>query len=72
MSGETTAGWAVLVNAEGQYGLFPASRPAPDGWRSIGMTGTEDECMAYVDAHWTDLRPESLRVAMSRSGKGSV
>lgn len=68
MSSESVGRWTVLVNSEGQHGLFPASRPAPGGWRATGMTGTEDECVAYVDAHWTDLRPESLRLAMADAG----
>jgi MbtH protein len=57
--------WTVLVNDEEQYGLFPASRPVPAGWRAAGFAGTEDECMAFVDEHWTDLRPASLRRAMA-------
>lgn len=57
--------WTVLINHEEQYGLFPADRAAPAGWRPAGHTGTEDECMAFVDRHWTDLRPASLRRAMA-------
>lgn len=63
--GTDPARWTVLINGEEQYGLFPASRPAPAGWRPAGCTGTEDECMAYVDQRWTDQRPASLRRAMS-------
>jgi ornithine cyclodeaminase len=55
--------FAVLVNGEEQYGLFPAGRPAPGGWRPTGFEGTEDECVAHVDRVWTDLRPASLRRA---------
>jgi 2,3-diaminopropionate biosynthesis protein SbnB len=55
--------FTVLVNGEEQYGLFPAARPMPGGWRPTGFEGTEDECIAYVDRVWTDLRPASLRKA---------
>lgn len=55
----------MLINTEEQYGLFPAGRPVPGGWRPAGFEGPEDECVAYVDEHWTDLRPASLRQAMA-------
>ncbi|GAA1401388.1 MbtH family protein [Kitasatospora putterlickiae] len=53
--------WTVLVNDEEQHALHPAGLPAPDGWRPAGFTGTEAACESWVDAHWTDLRPLSLR-----------
>ncbi|MGW9071721.1 MbtH family protein [Streptomyces yangpuensis] len=53
----------VLVNHEGQYALYPATRETPDGWTPAGFDGTEDECAAFVDAHWPDIRPLSLRGA---------
>ncbi|MFF1902979.1 MbtH family protein [Kitasatospora sp. NPDC058218] len=56
-----SARWTVLVNDEQQHGLFPTDLPAPAGWHPTGFTGTEDECEAYTDEHWTDLRPLSLR-----------
>jgi len=56
--------WLVLINEEEQYGLFPAILAVPAGWRSTGFSGTEDECSTYVDEHWTDMRPLSLRRAM--------
>ena len=56
--------WTVLINHEEQYGLYPAGGPVPEGWRTAGFVGTEDECQAYVDERWTDLRPASLRRAM--------
>nr|WP_308409578.1 MbtH family NRPS accessory protein [Streptomyces sp. A3M-1-3] len=59
--------YQVLVNHEEQYALYPAVRALPDGWTPAGFTGTEDECAAHVDAHWTDTRPLSLR-ASTRGG----
>ena len=53
--------WIVLVNQEGQYSLWPATRPVPLGWRPAACRGTRDECIRYVDAVWVDTRPESLR-----------
>jgi MbtH protein len=56
---------AVVVNDEEQYSIWPAARDLPAGWRREGFTGTEDECLAYIDATWTDMRPASLRRWMS-------
>jgi MbtH protein len=56
--------FAVLVNVEDQYATVPVSWPVPDGWRETGRTGTREECTRYVDDHWTDMRPASLRRVM--------
>jgi MbtH protein len=52
---------AVVVNDEEQYSIWPAGRDLPAGWRRDGFTGTEEECLAYIDEVWTDMRPASLR-----------
>lgn len=54
----------VLINAEEQYSLWPSLQPVPAGWSAIGITGSKAECLAYIDAHWVDMRPKSLRQAM--------
>jgi MbtH protein len=59
----------VLINGEEQYSLWPTFAQVPDGWRVVhgddGTTGRQ-ECLDYVDEHWTDMRPKSLRDAMQR------
>jgi MbtH protein len=51
----------VVVNAEGQYSLWFADRENPPGWSDAGKSGTKEECLAYVEQVWTDMRPVSLR-----------
>ncbi len=53
--------YAVVVNHEEQYSIWPADRELPAGWTREGVTGTEDECLAHIDEIWTDMRPLSLR-----------
>jgi len=53
--------YTVVVNDEEQYSIWRAGRDLPPGWRPDGFTGTEDECLAYIDETWTDMRPASLR-----------
>ena len=54
----------VLINDEGQYSLWPMAQDIPSGWTEAGCRGSRDECSAFVDAHWTDMRPISLQKAM--------
>lgn len=58
------ARYQVLRNDEDQYSLWPAHLDVPAGWDQVGKEGTRDECSAYVDEVWTDMRPRSLRERM--------
>ena len=56
--------YLVLVNAEEQHSLWPAFAEVPAGWRVVFGEDTRAACVAYVEEHWTDLRPKSLRAQM--------
>jgi MbtH protein len=58
------ATYQVLRNDEDQYSLWPADLDVPAGWHQAGKEGTKEECSAYVDEVWTDMRPRSLRERM--------
>jgi MbtH protein len=51
----------VLVNGEGQYSLWPSANAVPAGWSVAHDADTRANCLAYVTAHWSDMRPASLR-----------
>lgn len=51
----------VVVNDEEQYSVWPAGRENPPGWRDAGKTGTKEQCLAFIEEAWTDMRPLSLR-----------
>lgn len=53
--------FTVVRNHEEQYSIWPDGRELPSGWRAAGKTGTEQECLDYIDEVWTDMRPLSLR-----------
>lgn len=56
--------YTVVVNHEEQYSIWPLTRTIPAGWQEAGKQGTKEECLAYIEAVWTDMRPLSLRQAM--------
>ena len=57
--------YQVLVNHEEQYSLWPTFKEIPTGWRQVGPIGNRQDCLAYVESVWTDMRPLSLRRSMS-------
>ena len=53
--------YKVVVNHEEQYSIWPADRENPLGWSDAGKQGTKEECLAYTEEVWKDMRPLSLR-----------
>jgi MbtH protein len=53
--------YAVVLNDEEQYSIWPADRDLPAGWRADGKTGSKAECLEYIDRVWVDMRPLTLR-----------
>ncbi|MGW7367522.1 MbtH family protein [Streptomyces sp. NPDC054841] len=51
----------VLVNDESQYCIWPSFTQPPSGWTVAQGESSRDEALSYVEQHWTDMRPRSLR-----------
>ncbi len=49
--------YLVLTNAEGQFSLWPDGITVPDGWDVALGASSRTACLAYVEEHWTDIRP---------------
>ena len=60
--------YVVVMNHEEQYSIWPAERELPLGWQAAGFSGTKPECLAWIEAVWTDMRPRSLRERMEQGG----
>ncbi|MGH3758753.1 MbtH family protein [Actinophytocola sp.] len=56
--------FVVLCNEEEQYSLWPTFAGIPDGWTVAYTEHSRQECLDFVEATWTDLRPASLRREM--------
>ena len=61
---EETTIYKVVLNHEAQYSIWPADRVNPLGWRDAGKQGSKTDCLEFIAAVWTDMRPLSLRKAM--------
>lgn len=59
--------YAVVINEEEQYSMWPADKEIPDGWKAVGKTGTKQECLEYIEEVWVDMRPKSVREAEEKS-----
>ncbi|KJK58370.1 MbtH family protein [Saccharothrix sp. ST-888] len=52
--------FSVLVNADGQFSLWPATVEVPAGWTVAHGPADRATSLDYVNEHWTDLRPSGL------------
>jgi MbtH protein len=66
---EDSAIYAVVVNKEEQYSIWPIHKAMPRGWRPVGKQARKAECLRYIDEVWTDMRPLSLRRTMEASSR---
>ena len=64
--------YVVVVNDEEQYSIWPQYKEVPAGWRTVGVFGPRDQCLAYIQEVWTDLRPKSLRDRLARAAQSST
>jgi MbtH protein len=60
--------YLVVVNDEEQYAIWLADRALPNGWRAVGEKGKKAACLKYIGEVWTDMRPKSLRDALTPGG----
>lgn len=56
--------YSVLINTEGQYSLWPTFADLPAGWTIAHGPAGRTECLEYVNANWTDMRPRGLAAHM--------
>ncbi|MFJ1972086.1 MbtH family protein [Streptomyces sp. NPDC087903] len=54
---DESAVYRVLVNAEGQYSLWPEFAAVPAGWDTAHGPDTRAACVAHVEERWTALAP---------------
>lgn len=55
----------VVSNHHEQYSILPSSIALPDGWKAVGVTGSQDFCLSYIEKNWIDLTPNNVKLHMS-------
>jgi MbtH protein len=55
------ATYQVVANTEHQYSIWPVDLGLPSGWKTIGEASSKEDCLAYIEENWIDLRPLSQR-----------
>ena len=58
--------FVVLLNDEEQHSLWPVFAEIPAGWRVVFGEANRAACLDYVDQHWTDIRPKTLRARLAQ------
>lgn len=58
--------YEVVVNHDGQYSIWPVPEPLPAGWSKAGKQGLKADCLEFISAVWTDMRPTSLDASVDR------
>ena len=53
--------YAVVINHEEQYSIWPLEMDLPKNWKTVGTKGSLAQCSAYIEEVWTDMRPLSIR-----------
>ncbi|ARU92537.1 MbtH family protein [Tatumella citrea] len=48
---------SVLKNHAGQFSLWPESVAVPAGWQPVYGPCSQEQCLLWLETHWTDIRP---------------
>jgi len=57
--------YRVVISQEERYSIWPDYKEIPWGWQATEKSGSKQECLDYIAATWTDMRPLSLRQHMN-------
>ena len=60
--------FAVVINHEEQYSVWPQDKELPLGWKAEGFVGSREDCLAHIEEVWTDMRPLSVRSFETTAG----
>jgi MbtH protein len=53
------------MNDEAQYSLWPVFADVPAGWTIAYGEADRQNCLAYIEETWVDMRPKSLVETMA-------
>jgi MbtH protein len=56
--------YKVVTNNAAQYSIWPTDGKNPIGWKDVGVLGSRNDCFAFIEKVWPDVRPLSSRTKM--------
>ncbi|OBI72029.1 MbtH family protein [Mycobacterium sp. E740] len=62
---DESGSFLVLVNDEEQHSLWPTFAEVPAGWKVVHGGADRAACLDYIEQHWSDIRPKSLRMRLN-------
>jgi amino acid adenylation domain-containing protein/thioester reductase-like protein len=63
--GQGPATFIAVVNDEAQYAIWQADLSLPPGWRQQSAALPEQDCLAFINSAWRDIRPVSAQAGGS-------
>lgn len=63
-----TTRYKVVINHEEQYSIISDKDASTRTWREVGVSGTKEQCLKYIEEVWTDMRPDDLLKIRSKLG----
>lgn len=51
----------VVIDEQKRYSIWFADRENAPGWTDVGITGSKQQCLEYIEQAWNEMRPASLR-----------
>jgi MbtH protein len=67
---DTEGTFHVLVNAKGEYSLWPDFAEVPRGWETRLTSVGRAEADAFVEDAWTTLDPRSIALRNAKDAEG--
>ncbi|QST01044.1 MbtH family protein [Pontibacillus sp. ALD_SL1] len=55
----------ALQNHKGQYSLWPSFLDIPEGWDIRYGEASREDCVSYIETHWSDIRVQSGNEALA-------
>ncbi len=64
--------FTVVKNHQDQHSIWPIWKDIPLGWQQVGKQGDKTQCLTYINEHWTDMAPRSLKQEIAAKAKNPM
>lgn len=61
--------YKVVINHEEQYSIVPIDQSLSREWKEVGKTGSQTDCLDYIEEVWTDMTFSDKRRILRSLGR---